>query len=75
MQPAIRFTHFVKTDRRQDSQAWLESTTRGDYVFDSGGWRDYATKQERGIEFEKLDDAKLFIRKFGGQYAERKIKS
>jgi len=70
---AIRFEHFIETNRRSALQNWADSHARGDYVFDSGGWRDYAPESHAGIEFEREDDALAAFRQFGGKYYKRKV--
>lgn len=75
MNTAIRFKHFIKTNKRHEVQDWLNSQLRGEYEFDSGGWRDYALLQERGVEFECEDDAKKFLLQFGGEFSLRKIRN
>lgn len=71
MNTAIRFKHFVKTN---DSHKVPECQIRGKHEIDSGGWRDYALLQERGIEFELQEDAEKFIALFGGEYTTRKVR-
>ena len=73
MQPAIKYRFFVKTLKTTSAEEWALRNAKGGYKFDLGRWRDYASKQERGIEFEFLDDAKLFILELGGTLSERKL--
>lgn len=71
--PAIKYPHFVLNAHRARIQIWAESNARGNFVFDSGGWRDNVSFEARGVEFELYEDAMAAVRKFGGSYHKRQV--
>lgn len=71
--PAIKYEFFVQTQKTTTVDNWAKKNANGLYVFDKGIWRDCALVQERGVEFELLDDAKRFILTHGGNIKQRKL--
>jgi len=73
MQPAIKYEFFVKTLKTTTVEDWCKRHAKGKHVMDSGGWRDNSLIQERGVEFELLDDAKRFILVHNGELSRRRL--
>jgi hypothetical protein len=68
---AIKYTHFVATNKLNLAAEWAEHIASGDYVIDNGTWRNHNPRECKGIEFEFEHDATAFILRNGGMYEKR----
>ena len=68
---AIKYVHFVGTVQLELAEKWGASQSTGGYVIDTGAWRDYNPREEKGIEFEFEHDAMTFLHRVGGVYETR----